>query len=305
MSGPHARYHLGVALGDAGAYEEAVVWLRQVLAAEPEHAAAAKSLGYCYSRLGQPTQPVAAFERAAALQPNDAQAHVNLGLTLLQLGDYPRGFAEYEWRGQAGPVPPVQGPHPRWDGRPVPTQTLLIYTEPGMSEAIQYARYLPLAAQRCGTLIVVCPADLRCLFATLPGVAQLREAGTVTAAEFDTYLPLPSLPRVFGTTRTTIPAAVPYVDVAALRRRQQAALTREALRQQQVEALIDYGAPVRAALQSFEAAEKRIAFEALDIRVTWTPGQPPRIQDTIPIDTIAPIPPASHKGCSAAHGSHA
>jgi hypothetical protein len=37
---------------------------------------------------------------------------------------------------------------------------------------------------------------------------------------------------------------------------------------QQVEALIDYCARVRAALQSFEAAEKRLAFEALDIRVT-------------------------------------
>jgi chromosome segregation ATPase len=74
---------------------------------------------------------------------------------------------------------------------------------------------------------------------------------------------------------------------------------------QQVEALIDYCARVRAALQSFEAAEKRLAFEALDISVTWTPGQPPRIQGTIPIDTIAPIPLASHRRCSATGESHA
>jgi hypothetical protein len=74
---------------------------------------------------------------------------------------------------------------------------------------------------------------------------------------------------------------------------------------QQVEALIDYCTRVRAALQRFEAAEKGIAFEALDIRVTWTPGQPPRIQGAIPIETIAPIPPGSHKRCSVAGESHA
>ena len=55
--------------------------------------------------------------------------------------------------------------------------------------------------------------------ATLPGIGQIREAGAITVAEFDTYLPLLSLPRVFGTTPATIPATVPYIDIAALRRR--------------------------------------------------------------------------------------
>jgi uncharacterized protein (TIGR03032 family) len=216
---PHVRYHLGVALGDAEQYGEAVDWLRQVIAAEPEHAEAYNSLGYCYSRLGQPAQALSAYEQAVALQPHYAPAHLNLGMTLLQLGDYPRGFAEYEWRWQTGQFTPFRCPHPQWDGHPIPDKTLLIYTEQGAGDAIQFARYLPLAAQRCGKLILVCGVDLRPLFATLPGIAQIRDAGTITVAEFDTYLPLLSLPRVFGTTPATIPAVVPYLDVAALRRR--------------------------------------------------------------------------------------
>ena len=60
------------------------------------------------------------------------------------------------------------------------------------------------------------------MMATLPGIAQMRDAGEITVAEFDTYLPLLSLPRVFGTTPATIPATVPYIDVAALRRRKDA-----------------------------------------------------------------------------------
>ncbi len=60
----------------------------------------------------------------------------------------------------------------------------------------------------------------------------------------------------------------------------------------QVETLIDYCARVRQALQTFDATEKRHAFEALDIRVSWIPGQPFAIQGTIPIEPIAAIPRA-------------
>ena len=118
---------------------------------------------------------------------------------------------------QTGQCTPFRGPYPPWDGSPLPTQTLLIHTEQGAGNAIQFARYLPLAAQRCVKLILVCGADLRPRLATLPGMAQIRDVGAMTVAEFDTYLPLLSLPRMFGTTRATIPAAVPYIDVAALR----------------------------------------------------------------------------------------
>ena len=89
---------------------------------------------------------------------------------------------------------------------------------------MQFVRYLPLAAQRYGTLILICPAALRPPLAMLQDVAQIREAGTITAAEFDICLPLLSLPRVFGTTLVTIPAAVPYLDVAAIRRQDPTAL---------------------------------------------------------------------------------
>jgi len=216
---PHARYNLGVALGDAEQYVEAMDHLQHVVAAEPERAEAYNSLGYLLSRQRQPQKAITYYERALELQPEYAQAHFNLGMTLLRLGDYPRGFTEYDWRWQTGQFTPFQCPHPQWDGRPLPNHTLLIHTEQGAGDAIQFARYLPSAAQRCKKLILVCRADLLPLFATLPGIAQIREAGSIKVSNSDTYLPLLSLPRVFGTTLDTIPAEIPYIDVQAIRRR--------------------------------------------------------------------------------------
>ncbi len=216
---PNARYNLGVALGDVEEYAEAIACLHAVVEGEPERAEAWNSLGYLACRERRPREAVAYYERAIALQPDYAQAHFNLGMTLLQLGDYPRGLTEHEWRWKTGQFTPFVCPYPRWDGNPIPGKTLLIHTEQGAGDAIQFARYLPLAAERVGKLILVCRAELMPLFTTLPGIAEIREPGSFQVAEFDTYLPLLSLPYVFGTTLETIPARIPYLDIALLRRR--------------------------------------------------------------------------------------
>lgn len=216
---PSARYDLGVVLGDAGHYQEAEECLQAVLAKEPERIEAYNSLGFIAYRQRRIEQAVSYYEQALNIRADNASAHFNLGLALLLLGDYRRGFAEYEWRWQTGQFTPFQCPHQRWEGQTLPGQTLLIHTEQGAGDAIQFARYIPLAAQRVGKVIVVCSGDLLPLFAMLPGIAEIREPGTIQVAEFDTYLPLLSLPRIFGTTPETIPAQTPYFDLAALKRR--------------------------------------------------------------------------------------
>jgi hypothetical protein len=48
-----------------------------------------------------------------------------------------------------------------------------------------------------------------------------------------------------------------------------------------VEALMDYCARVRGALQTFSLEEKHRAFEAIALHVTWTPKEPLRIQASL------------------------
>jgi len=61
----------------------------------------------------------------------------------------------------------------------------------------------------------------------------------------------------------------------------------------QLESLISYCTQVRQCLQAFDEQEMRLALEALDIRVTWTPNQPLAIQGSIPLSDIVPVPSGS------------
>jgi site-specific DNA recombinase len=56
-----------------------------------------------------------------------------------------------------------------------------------------------------------------------------------------------------------------------------------------VGALMGYCERVRVKLQTFDNAEKRLAFEALDVQVRWTPGELLAIEGTIPLGDIAPV----------------
>ena len=208
-----ARLNLGVTLGDLERYSEAVQELEQVIRAEARHAEAYNSLGFIYSRQGQLDEAIGYYERALQIRANYAQAHLNLGMTLLQRGEFQRGWTEIEWRWQTEQFTPFSVPHPRWEGQPLPGQTLLIHTEQGEGDAIQFIRYLPRVAERCGRIILVCTPNLIPIFQGVEGISEIRPPGEIALKDFDTYIPLMSLPKVFDTRLDTIPQQVPYLKV--------------------------------------------------------------------------------------------
>ncbi|NEQ45458.1 MAG: TIGR03032 family protein [Leptolyngbya sp. SIOISBB] len=212
-----ARYNLGVVLGELERYDAAIAYLHQVIEADVGHAGAHKTLGHLYSQQNQVTPARLHYEQAVRINPQDAQAHYNLGMMCLALGDFETGWAECEWRWQTAEFTPFNCPQPRWQGQLLPDQTLLIHTEQGAGDAIQFVRYVSWAAARCQRVILVCPAALLPLFEKLPGVDQCQTPGQIALNAFDVYVPLMSLPYLAHTTVETIPASVPYLPADARR----------------------------------------------------------------------------------------
>ena len=156
---------------------------------------------------------VAHYQHAIRLDPAMPDVHMNLGMALLKLGDLPAGFREFEWRWQTRQFTPFMPPHPRWDGSPLPGKTLLVHTEQGAGDAIQFIRFVQQARQRVGKVLLITPDSLSALFATAAGVDEIRGAGAIAEQAFDVHISLLSLPMVLGTTLETIPAQTPYLSV--------------------------------------------------------------------------------------------
>jgi hypothetical protein len=90
---------------------------------------------------------------------------------------------------------------------------LLVHYEQGFGDNIQFIRYLPMVKRRGGTVICEMLPPLAGLLAGFAGIDELTYASAerAPATEFDLYVPLLELPRIFGTTMGTIPAGVPYL----------------------------------------------------------------------------------------------
>ncbi len=158
--------------------------------------------------------------RALTVAPDDFDVHLALSHALLSDGEFLPGWAEYEWRLRSPLhqrwLPPMPGP--AWNGMRLPGKRLLLVADQGYGDAIQFARYIALAAGRCGEAIVLCRPALVPLFSRLAGVGgcvtDIAGAGAHAAHAF-----LGSLPFLFGTEPATVPATVPYLTPAPARRR--------------------------------------------------------------------------------------
>ena len=209
-------FKLGQVLRDLDRPAEAEQCYRQSIALDHDHPEICVELGIALLDQGRVAEAQSWFEAAAHLNPDLAEAHWHYAQTLLLEGDYSNGWREFEWRWQWSGygTPRRRFPQPSWQGEALHGKTILLSSEQGPSEIIQFIRYAPLVAQRGGRVLFECPKPLVPLLQTVSGIDQLVVAGEALPP-FDIYAPLLSLPSLFQTTLTTVPASVPYLRATA------------------------------------------------------------------------------------------
>jgi tetratricopeptide (TPR) repeat protein len=238
----------GVALHDLGRYGEALASHERALAVQPDHAAALSNRGVTLHRLGRLDEALANYDRALAQKPDYVDALVNRGVTLhglkrfdealasydraialrpdhadahffgsmsrLLTGDLGRGWIEYEWRRKDTSTGPSRRdfPQPLWlGGNESAGKTILLHSEQGFGDTIQFCRYVPQVAARGARVILEVEEPLQGLLTGLAGTARVVAKGD-RLPDFDLRCPLPSLPLAFGTQLETIPSAEAYLQ---------------------------------------------------------------------------------------------
>ena len=179
------------------------------LQADPACSEAMVNRAIALESLGRMVEAEAVARDAVAAAPADPAMRHHLGTTLLAAGTLTvEAWDLYEARLK---LPGIRAlpPSRHWNGGPLDGRTLLIHAEQGLGDTLQFVRYLPLAAARGGRVVLaVQPALVRLLQGT-PGAAEVVPAGAALPA-FDVFVPLLSLPRLFGTTLESVPPPLPY-----------------------------------------------------------------------------------------------
>lgn len=204
----------GVVLEILGRLDDALASYERAITLKPDNADLHSNRGYTLRSLGRRDEAIASYERAIAIKPDHADAHLNSSLLHLLVGDFEKGWQEYEWRWKCAGFPERQRTYvqPLWLGvEDICGKTLFVYAEQGLGDTLQFCRYVQyLAAAGTAVVLEVQPALLSLLRGLEGAVTLITKADT--PPPFDFHCPLMSLPLACKTGLQDI-SGVPYLQV--------------------------------------------------------------------------------------------
>ncbi len=133
-------------------------------------------------------------------------------------GKWAAGFPDYDYRAQAGEPTYAPLPQPRWDGQARAGERLVLVSEQGLGDTIQFCRFAPLLAARGIEVTLLTRRAMAPLLSTLSGVTIATDAEALAQDPRPLrWLPLLSVAGVLGVTPDSVPAEVPYLTAEPAR----------------------------------------------------------------------------------------
>ena len=114
-------------------------------------------LALALRRQGKLAESLEMLRQLVDSSPSDLETRFDLAETLLLLGDFDRGWREYRFRYRLEHTRQYERKvqQPRWNGRPMPSSTLLIHDEQGYGDSLQFLRLVPEARRQSGARVVL------------------------------------------------------------------------------------------------------------------------------------------------------
>jgi tetratricopeptide (TPR) repeat protein len=227
-----AAFHAqrATALSKLNRHLEALASLDNAIRLEPESAILYHIRGVTLACLTRYDEAAVQFEIAIKLDRQAAPPRQHAAHLRLLHGDFYRGWQEYEWRWRYDGAKVRSFRAPLWLGeQPLAGKTILLHSEQGFGDTLQFVRYAPLVAERGANVILEVQADLYSLMSRMEGIAlalaqpvdqtdggridgrSVRLASEHELPPFDYHCPLLSLPLAFKTDLKSVPAKIPYL----------------------------------------------------------------------------------------------
>lgn len=207
---------LAATLPHLGRFDEARTACERALRFDPRSELAHQNLGWIQSLTGDFAGEMRTLGRREKLSVDPAGSRMSLGMARLRLGDFARGWIEYEARLASKPlaiVPEEFAGLPRWDGvEPLEGKRLLVFGEQGVGDNVMMMRYFPLLKRRGAHIVYVCQPEIHGIVDPALGVDEICSRNERPPVErADLWIPVMSLPLAFGTTVDSIPSRGAYL----------------------------------------------------------------------------------------------
>lgn len=210
-----AWYELGTVQERLDRSRASVESCERALECRAEFPEALVALGDAWTSLGAGDEACSAYRRALQVSPGYAVARYQLSLALLGRGDFAEGWPLYESRFDANMperVTPPMLPMPMWQGEPLEGKSLLVVTEQGYGDHVQFARFVPLIAQRGARIVIGASPEMLDLTATVDGIERVVTHMTdAWNSGCDYWTFVGSLPLRLAVEADQLPPSVPYL----------------------------------------------------------------------------------------------
>ncbi|MBN2705808.1 MAG: glycosyltransferase family protein [Deltaproteobacteria bacterium] len=191
------------------------VCYRRLLALAPGHVGAWINCGKACKTGGDYPLAEVCLRRALELEPENVTAHWNLAHLLLAQGCFIEGWREYEWRFRRPEafIPEGLDQIPAWRGEDLTGRRLLLWSEQGAGDAIQFVRFVGRLPGPPAGVTLLAPENLCRLLGAVAGINEVRPYSFLaeTLFAYDLQASLLSLPFLLQLNRQEELAAAPYL----------------------------------------------------------------------------------------------
>lgn len=211
-----ALYNRGITLKAVGQYDAALSDLNKAIEINPRYVRAWIARSNVLEALRRNEEALESCDAAIRLGLSVGDAYLNKALILLRNGRLIEGFQLYEhrWESTRFTADRRDFKAPLWlGGSSLNGKTILLHSEQGLGDTIQFCRYVPMVKDLGCTVILEAQRPLLRLLTKLTGPDIIVERGK-NIQKLDFHCPLMSLPFVFHTEIKSIPNNVPYLQPA-------------------------------------------------------------------------------------------
>ena len=213
-----SMYNIGNIYSTNKEFDKSIKYFEKTIQSNPSNFLAYNNMGFSYKYLGNFEKAEFFFKKSIEKNPNFVEAHVNYSTTLLSQKKLEDGFKEYEWRKNSKVFSDYSNYRslkittPIWNNADLDIvgKTILVFTEQGIGDLIQFSRYIFELKDKFGANIILRLKYNLHHFFNSRGIKTISEEDKIPKHDFHQHLM--SLPGVLYLKNKSLLANINFIN---------------------------------------------------------------------------------------------